>query len=243
MPLKYASINRFAALKIYEPKIFEHVQQFKAASNCSITEDNESSTSFHRFLDLPHELRDKIYSYVLVPDSPIEFAPIYVSIEYGGEVPRLAHLHKYSEQSLFWNGEHGGRYHRDRYMSQIQPSLMLMRVSKQIKLEATPVYYGQEFRFTNPQGWHILHHWLKIIGHKNRQLLRHLVVGYPALTALEDRRIKQVPPVEWDLARRHFIKDLFRSPLCDSLPSYVTRPGRYIITAESDEYYFQKTRE
>lgn len=37
--------------------------------------------------------------------------------------------------------------------------------------------------------WHILHFWLNLIGHKNRQQLRHITVTYPRITMAYEQPI------------------------------------------------------
>jgi hypothetical protein len=58
-----------------------------------------------------------------------------------------------------WTQWSGHLWHLERYKTQLQPSLRLLRVSKQIHAKAAAVYYGQEFRFSNCQGWYLLHVW------------------------------------------------------------------------------------
>lgn len=84
-----------------------------------------------RFLDLPRELRDKIYRLALVQHPPnIEFA---------------AKTH-YSETSNSVVREH----HFQRFRKDVLPWLGLLRVSKQIKREAGSIFYGEnEYRFTS----------------------------------------------------------------------------------------------
>lgn len=83
------------------------------------------------FLDLPRELRDKIYRLALVQHPPnIEFA---------------AKTH-YSETSNSVVREH----HFQRFRKEVLPWLGLLRVSKQINREAASIFYGEnEFRFTS----------------------------------------------------------------------------------------------
>ncbi|TKA74189.1 hypothetical protein B0A55_05146 [Friedmanniomyces simplex] len=50
--------------------------------------------------------------------------------------------------------------------------------------EATPIFYGQPFRFTNQAGWITLGHWLDRIGAEKRALLRDITVCHPECSSL-----------------------------------------------------------
>ena len=122
------------------------------------------------FLDLPAELRCNVYHFALVPETPIEFAPLKL------ESFSPCELHPHGGGMWF----SADTWHRERYEGYILPSLGLLRVSKLVNREATPFYYGQEFRFTGDLGWHTLHHWLRLIGPANRQMVKHITVNHPA---------------------------------------------------------------
>ncbi|TKA72345.1 hypothetical protein B0A55_06765 [Friedmanniomyces simplex] len=91
-----------------------------------------------RFLDLPRKLRDRIYNLALVHDPPIELA---------GLVPGQRH-------EDFWEevDDNGQPWYAQRYQEQIALSAQLLRTGKQICQEATPIFYGQRFRFTDQAG-------------------------------------------------------------------------------------------
>ncbi|KAM0716561.1 hypothetical protein Q7P37_008006 [Cladosporium fusiforme] len=98
------------------------------------------------FLDLPGEIRNKIYMYTLN----------FESIE-------LAAKTRFHHTS---NGVRA-RHYRD-YKEKIKPSLQLLRVNKQINQEASSIFYGQnEFRFTAICGHDILRAFCKTIGKAN----------------------------------------------------------------------------
>jgi hypothetical protein len=61
----------------------------------------------------------------------------------------------------------------------ILPTLQLLCVNKQINQEASPIYYGQPFRFTNQGGWVTLYHWLHQIGKDNAALVRNITIFHP----------------------------------------------------------------
>ncbi|KAK3711192.1 hypothetical protein LTR37_009785 [Vermiconidia calcicola] len=147
------------------------------------------------FFGMPAEIRNAIYHMVLVPQYPIELAPV--------SIPDQTASGTFTAET----------YHRERYIKQVQPSLALLRTSRQVNREASPIYYGQEFRFTNAQGWHILGHWLRAIGHNNSQLVPHLLVGHPRTPNrnLYERHGLPSPP-------RQAVKDIMLSPVNTGLP-------------------------
>ncbi|KAK5746931.1 hypothetical protein LTR17_000562 [Elasticomyces elasticus] len=70
----------------------------------------------------------------------------------------------------------GLQWYSERYQEQIAPAAQLLRTSKQICEEATPIWYGQPFRFSNQSGWIVLGQWLDRIGAKNCALLKDITV-------------------------------------------------------------------
>lgn len=139
------------------------------------------------FLDLPRELRDIIYDFILVPGEPIEFAPLYVCLLEFEEPSR--NLEEWTDdvfeidaritQSDLDECLVGASWYLHRYITEIQPTLSIMRTNRQMHEEAAAVYYGQEFRFSNPSGWYIVNEWLRTIGPANRTRIRHLIVAHP----------------------------------------------------------------
>lgn len=68
-------------------------------------------------------------------------------------------------------------------------SVGLLRVSKQINRETSPMFYGlNTFQFTNRQGWIVLEAFLYTIGVTNRRNVTNLVVCYPDRGAVPLRR-------------------------------------------------------
>jgi len=121
---------------------------------------------FTKLFDFPREIRDRIYELALVTDAPIDFAPL---------VPGQ----HYDEFSSFYEAEErGNHWHGYRYIEEIKPALMLLRLNTQ--KEATPIDYGQEFCFTNQSGWLALYHWLHHIGPQNAALVRNIIICQPA---------------------------------------------------------------
>jgi hypothetical protein len=134
-----------------------------------------------------------IYELALIPSEPIELAPIcfgtfdfedchddqaLVALGYYGPEPDQPGSHGYSL---------GATWHLHRYNTEIRPSLMLLRVSKDVNAEAACIFYGQEFRFTSTYSWYMLHDWLRLIGPFNRARLRHLTVAHPGASGLFER--------------------------------------------------------
>ena len=153
------------------------------------------------FFDLPGELRNIIYELVLVSDIPVELASIWVG-------HRACQAYRKGIEDL------GDHWSLQRYYQEVQPSLSLLRVSKQINEEASPIYYGQDFRFTNQSGWHILYHWLVLIGDKNRAMVRHITVGYTGMTRILDKGMRREP---W-IGRAPLELDLGQSPVPTGFP-------------------------
>ncbi|KAK3634813.1 hypothetical protein LTR56_015094 [Elasticomyces elasticus] len=116
------------------------------------------SSTPYPFLALPAEIRNKIYEFVLVHGA-IELAPLHAI------------------------GKNNGRlriHHMKRYKREIVPGLKMLRVCKQINVESTPVFYGQnEFRFSNTYGFDIFAHFARTIGKRNLALVRKITECYP----------------------------------------------------------------
>ena len=126
-----------------------------------------------RLLDLPRELRNKIYEFALVQDIPIECAPL---------IPGRC------RDEEFWENtdETGEAWHGIRYKLQIVPSLYLLRANKQICEEATPIFWSQRFRFTNEAGWIALEDFLGRIGPAKSALLKDITICHPAFSTWPD---------------------------------------------------------
>ncbi|KAI7551887.1 hypothetical protein KC331_g2259 [Hortaea werneckii] len=120
-----------------------------------------------RFFDLPREIRDCIYELVLIPEFPIDFAP----------------LSRYQSYERFWNEStpyedtHG--WHVVHY-PKVKAALMLLRANKQINSEATPIFYGQPFRFSNHSGWLALYHWMESIGTDKWDMIKDITICHPS---------------------------------------------------------------
>ena len=206
MPLQVETVNRFSLLELIEP-----VESDDAVVDGPADKNGEVLAPKTTFLDMPRELRDLIYELALLPLHPIELAPIR-----GREADRPLASGWPSATGVCrpWAGYRGPLWHRCRYLTQVHPSLQLLRASKQIQIEAAPVFYGQEFRFSNSQGWHILYVWLNLIGENNRRLLRQITVTYPANTALFDKAVMQA---DWTWGYDH-CDALELSPVPHPLP-------------------------
>ncbi|KAK4539626.1 hypothetical protein LTR36_010509 [Oleoguttula mirabilis] len=147
------------------------IRAILAAHEHAIADTCMQTQEVFRFFDLPRELRDCIYQLVLVADIPIEFAPL---------IPGQ-HWDEFWEN--FDPDSYGQDWYDRRYRSEIKPSLAFLRTNKQINEEATSIYYGQEFRFSNQSGWLILYHWLWHIGDANAELVKNIVICHPEWTS------------------------------------------------------------
>ncbi|KAI7487852.1 hypothetical protein KC351_g2346 [Hortaea werneckii] len=121
-----------------------------------------------RFLDLPRKVRDRIYELVLVPKVPIEFA-------------LLIRGQRYED---FWKGdvepyETARLWYKYHYLD-FKVALMLLRTNKQINREATPIFYGQPFRFSNQSGWLTLYHWMESIGGDKWDMIKDITICHPS---------------------------------------------------------------
>ncbi|KAI7198316.1 hypothetical protein KC316_g6262 [Hortaea werneckii] len=120
-----------------------------------------------RFFELPREIRDCIYELVLLPKSPIDFAPLV----------------RYKSYESFWNectpyeDTHGWHFDHSR---KVKATVLLLRANKQINSEATPIFYGQPFRFSNQSGWLILYHWMESIGGDKWDMVKDITICHPS---------------------------------------------------------------
>ena len=111
-------------------------------------------------MDLPGEIRNRIYRYFLVIDPPIEFAP-----------------KSYSLRSKKGNA---ARDHAHARLKKLKPILHLLRLSPEFNKEASDIFYGEnEFRFTSNEGWNYLFAFLRTVGDANVARLRYLSICVP----------------------------------------------------------------
>ena len=109
-----------------------------------------------RLLDLPPEIRNVVYRHVLVLEDAIELAPL--------------HWNRPQKHRLVMRAI-------KRYRLDIIPRLGLLRTCKKVYDEASSIFYGgNEFRFSNSQGWFVLSAFLQTIGERSQRLLRLLTV-------------------------------------------------------------------
>ncbi|KAK3711188.1 hypothetical protein LTR37_009781 [Vermiconidia calcicola] len=118
---------------------FDRMLVSGGASNCALSQTSYPTT--FRFFDLPRELRDAIYGYVLVPETPIEFAP-WIGCD---------HEWDYEDWwlKLGDDADDYSNWHWRRWNNIIRPSLALLRVCRQMHVEGSSIYYGQPFRFSS----------------------------------------------------------------------------------------------
>ena len=112
-----------------------------------------------RLLDLPAEIRNAIYRYILVLQEPIELAPLAWSRPLKQRLLNLL---------------------LTRYREDIIPRLSLLRTSSQLHGEGSSIFYGEnQFRFSNAKGWYVLSSFLHTIGPRNQALVKTIAVHTP----------------------------------------------------------------
>ena len=140
-----------------------------------------------------------IYRYVLVPNTPIELAPFMECICTQDE---------WCER-LYRNGVNliedieGDIYHKGKWDSEYRHVPAFLRVCPQSYHEASPIYYGQPFRFSCKAGWVVLYFWLRNIGTRNRNLVKDVTVCHPAMAQtrclLKHLSAFKIPMPRWDI--------------------------------------------
>ncbi|KAF2210759.1 hypothetical protein CERZMDRAFT_99361 [Cercospora zeae-maydis SCOH1-5] len=128
------------------------------------------------FLQLPAEIRNRIYAHLFVLDQTIELCPDpFPFLGFKNkrmEVQNEAHYHAQNYQVKFF----------DTNVRSITP---IMRLSKQLHREASPIFYGQNvFAFSNVAGWVCLDFFLHRIGLAKCGMIRKLIVCPPDHTVV-----------------------------------------------------------
>ena len=151
--------------------------------------------------DLPRELRNNIFGYYFELDEPIELAPLHWDTMLGSWVvsadrdvkPTLPYGQAILDpgrvdMALFT----GHEWHKQRLVDILAGQEALFLTCKQVYEEAAPIFYKQEFRFTNEVGAMVLATWLRKIGHVHRQQLRHITVAHPLLALYAKTGLRDV---------------------------------------------------
>ena len=146
------------------------------------------------FLDLPRELRDKVYHHSLSVSEPIEVWDGSL-VEYEVTVRSPGEMTRKTTQTVRTYCDILG------YMA-----FNLLMSNRQLRSEAAPVFYTQNvFRFSAQDNWSPLYAFLEMIGEENRNKLRRLemsmfqpryVYQYPdgTRTTLDTWRFREVIP-------------------------------------------------
>jgi hypothetical protein len=135
-------------------------------------------------MDLPGEIRNRIYRLHLLVGNPIEL------------LPKSAHATHKAANSADLRSDH-------KFLVIRRSRLPLLRSSKDVNKEASEIFYGEnEFRFTGQNGWNWLHGYLRTIGKRNTQRLRIVTIHVPWRAAIDIT----------DMARRRDIPKQFQDP-------------------------------
>lgn len=111
------------------------------------------------FLDLPGEIRNRIYMLSL------NFGAIELTAKTAGDTTATRRAR---------------RFHLRRYIREVKPALRFLRVNKQINMEAASIFYGEnEFRFTGRCGHDVLLAFCKTIGLANTRRLAKITEHAP----------------------------------------------------------------
>ncbi|KAF2116084.1 hypothetical protein BDV96DRAFT_645430 [Lophiotrema nucula] len=118
-------------------------------------------------LQMPGEIRNRIYHCALVSRRPIDFWPIV----------------SYSSETAF---DHTGIDHTTVLFQQLKEiNVHLLLVSRQVYKETVGILYGcNRFRFSDRRGWTVLNGWLTHIN-LNCNLLTNISVAYPDWASTE----------------------------------------------------------
>lgn len=112
-------------------------------------------------MDLPGEIRNRIYRLHLLVDEPIEL---------------LARTSRTNSKGA----DKAERQARERFTKIRTSRLKFLRLSKTVNKEASDIFYGEnEFRFTGQNGWTWLRGFMHVIGDLNTARLRVLTVHVP----------------------------------------------------------------
>ncbi|SMR46273.1 unnamed protein product [Zymoseptoria tritici ST99CH_1A5] len=136
---------------------------------CSIPSHGKS------FMDLPTEMRIKCYEAALISPDSIEFCPM--PFNFTGRAPSGKEA-----QDAFDDAWCPVEVYHTQLIARFCARAKLLRVSKTINAEATPVFYGgNHFAFSNISGWVGLLLFMYRIGMHNCRLLRRMTVCHPLL--------------------------------------------------------------
>lgn len=131
-----------------------------------------------RFLDLPAELRNMVYTELLTPScgAQMDFAPC---ADCSHSVNAFSPIRVRMPDDPLLSSEWYAKVWKNicSYYDKIS------RVSRQVHNEASGVFWSQPFRFTGDVGWIMLYHFLEKIGSANVRRLKDVLVCHPALSA------------------------------------------------------------
>lgn len=159
----YTSQNRATCQPAYialsEYRLYKKLfGERKFAQNYPASIPNPSAKPVGLF-DLPGEIRNRIYRYVMVFEDPFELLP-------------KANGYRRSYSRALRALDHG----RKQFTKSLRARKFL-RVNKQINTEASDIFYGEnEFCFRSIMGWQFLQGFMETVGYKNASRLRKISV-------------------------------------------------------------------
>lgn len=141
------------------------------------------------FFDLPGEIRNEIYSYLLVSKNAIDLWPLWSTKRaYFDSVP-----FNNSFTRIFSQFTHG-----------IYPNILLS--CKSIHEEASSIFYGgNSFRFTERKAWVVLGMWLNTIGKTNTSYIQDISIHIPEHLGITQEMQQEL---ELELRLRHMANKL-----------------------------------
>lgn len=194
-------------------------------------QNNPSIRKRVRFLDLPAEIRNLVYSELLTPGcgAAMDFASCADCLHEKSGFERFEDRgpEEVAECSIWY----GLQWHRMRSLL-----CTLSLVSRQTGNEASTLFWSQPFRFTSDIGWIVLYHFLESIGEVNVDRLRDVTVCHPAFSVTPDFDPIRQATNRWGKATMDDYYDLFDDHLGHFCLGACIRAHSYTQMSEADSW-------